>query len=136
MFQIRITHKVKKHPLATNEASDGAHAPRSAAASGKLVVPASDRRLSLLGCLGWAGAALKPHAASSDPDTAIEVLSEVVTSSVLVWFGRQSGMKSWVCDGLDFFKAPWAVYSVLGAAGPRAADAPVAVPLEIDGSRL
>ena len=39
-------------------------------------------------CLGWAGAAPKPHAASSDPDTAIELLSEVVTWSVLVWFGR------------------------------------------------
>ena len=80
-------------PVGDNEASDGAHAPRSAAASGKLVVPASDRRLSLLGCLGWAGAALKPHAASSDPDTAIEVLSEVVTSSVLVWFGAKRDEK-------------------------------------------
>ena len=89
-----------------------------------------------MGSLGWAGAAPQPHVASRDGETAIKLLSEVVTSSVLVWFGRQSGMKSWVCDGLDFFKAPWAVYSVLGAAGPRAADAPVAVPLEIDGSRL
>ena len=37
---------------------------------------------------------------------------------------------------LTFFEAPWAVYSVLGAVGPRAAAAPVALPLEIDGSRL
>ena len=45
-------------------------------------------------------------------------------------------VKRWVCDGLDFFAAPWAVYSVLGAVEPRAAAAPVALPLEIDGSRL
>ena len=97
-----MTHKVKKHPLVTNEASNGALPPRSAAASGRLVLPASDRRLSPLGSLGWAGAAPKPHAVSSDAGTAIEFLSEVVTWSVLVWFGRQRGMKSWVCDGLDF----------------------------------
>ena len=45
-------------------------------------------------------------------------------------------MKKGACDGLDFFEAPCAVYSVLGAVGPRAAAAPVALPLEIDGSRL
>ena len=32
---------------------------------------------------------------------------------------------------LTFFEAPWVVYSVLGAVGPRAAAAPVALPLEI-----
>ena len=37
---------------------------------------------------------------------------------------------------LIFFEAPWAVYSVVGAVGPRAAAAPVALPLEIGGSRL
>ena len=89
--------------MATNEASDGARPPRRAAASGRLVLPASDRRLSLLESLGWAGAASKPRAASSEVDTAIELLSEVVTWSVLVWFGRQRGMKNWVYDGLDFF---------------------------------
>ena len=53
---------------------------------------------------GWAGAAPKPHAASSDPDRAIELLSEVVTGSVHdVWFGRQRVMTDWVCDGLNFF---------------------------------
>ena len=89
-----------------------------------------------MGSIGRAGAP-KPHAASSDGDTAIELLSKVVTWSVLVWFGRQRGMKNWVCDGLGFFfEAPWAVYSVLGAVGPRAAATPVALPLEIDGSRL
>ena len=91
-----------KNPLATKEASDGAFPPRSAAASGRFVLPASDRRLSLLGCLGWAGVAPKPHAASNDADTAIKLLSEVVTWSVLVWFGKERGMKSWVWDGLDF----------------------------------
>ena len=90
-------------PAGNNEASDEALPTRSAAASGRLVLPASDRRLSLLGCLRWVSAAPKPHAASSDPDTSIELLSEVVTWSVLVWFGRQTGMKNWVCDGLDFF---------------------------------
>ena len=70
--------------MATNEASDGALPPRGAAASGILVSVSSERRLSLLGCLGWADAAPKPHAASSDADTAIELLSEVVTWSVLV----------------------------------------------------
>ena len=87
--------------MATNEASDGALPPRSAAASGRLVLPGSDRRLSLFGSVGWAGAAPKPHAASSDADTAIEVLSDVVTWLVLVRFGRRRGMKNWVCDGLD-----------------------------------
>ena len=89
--------------MATNEASDGALPPRSAAANGRLVLLALDRRLSLSVCLGWAGAAPKPHAANSDADTAIKFLSEVVTWSVLVWFGRQRGTKNWVCDGLDFF---------------------------------
>ena len=82
-----------KHPLATNEARGGALPPRSAAASGRLVLPAPDGRLSHLGSLGWAGAAPKPHAASSDANPAIELLSEVVTWSVLVWFGRQRVMK-------------------------------------------
>ena len=50
-------------------------------------------------CLGWAGAAPKPHAASSNADTAIELLNEVVTRSVLVWFEKQREMKNWVCDG-------------------------------------
>ena len=80
-----------KHPLSTNEASDGALPPRSAADRGKLVLPASDRRLSLMGCLGWAGAFPKPHVASSDPDTAIELISEVVTSSCSCGLGGKEG---------------------------------------------
>ena len=109
---------MKKHTLATNEASDGSRPPRSVAASGRLTVPASDSRLSLLRSFGWAGAALKPHAASSDADTAIERLIEVVTWSVLVWFVRQRGMENWVCDGLDLFLG--AVGGLLCARGRRA----------------
>ena len=129
-----MTHKVNQHPLATNKASDGARPPRSAAASGRLVSSAPARRRSLLGSLGRA--APKPNACSSDGDTAIERLGEVVTWLVLVWFGRQRGMKTSFCHGLDFVEAPWVVYSVLGAVGSRAAADPVALPLEIDGSRL
>ena len=97
--------KVKKHALATNEASDGKRPPRSAADSGRLVSLASARRLSLLRFLGWADAAPKAHAGSSDGDTAIELLSEVVTWMVLIWFGRQRGMKNWVCEGPVFFQS-------------------------------
>ena len=98
----RIMHKVKQHPWATNEASNGARPPRSAAASVRLVSPAPDKRLSISESLGWAGAAPKPRAASSGGDTAIELLSDVVTWSVLEWFGRQRGTDNWVYDGLDF----------------------------------
>ena len=90
MFYIQTTH-VKKHPLGTNEVSDGARPPRSAAVSGRLVLPAQARRLSLLQSLGCVGTASKPGAGSSDEDTAIELLIDVVISSVLVWFGRQEG---------------------------------------------
>ena len=82
--KIGITHKVKKHLWATNEASDGARPPRSAAASGIIVLPAPAVRLSILGLFGWAGAAPKPRATSSGGDTAIELLREVVTWFVLV----------------------------------------------------
>ena len=37
---------------------------------------------------------------------------------------------------LFYFEAPWTVYSVLEAVGPRAAAAAVALPLEIAGSHL
>ena len=83
-----------------------------------------------MGSLGWAAAAPKPHAGNSNGDTAIEFLSEVATSLVLVWFGRQRA------TALIFFEAPKAVYSVLGAVGPRAVAAPMALPFEIDGSCL
>ena len=54
--------------------------------------------------MSWvAGAAPKPHAGSSNGDTAIEFLSEVVTWSVLVCFSRQRGTKNWVCNGLVIF---------------------------------
>ena len=52
-----------------------------------------------------ASAAPKPHAGSSDGDTVIDFLSEVVTWSVLVWFAKQRGMTIWVvCDGLVNFR--------------------------------
>ena len=50
------------------------------------------------------GAGPKPHAGSSDGDTSIDFLSEVVAWSVLVWFTRQRGMENWVCDGVIFFR--------------------------------
>ena len=54
--------------------------------------------------MSWvADAALQRHAGSSDGDTAIELLSEVVTWSMLVWFARQGGRKRWVRDGLVKF---------------------------------
>ena len=49
-----------------------------------------------LGMSRMAGAAPKPHAGSTDGDTAIELLSEVVTWSVLVWLARKRWMKNWV----------------------------------------
>ena len=58
-----------------------------------------------MGSLEWADAAPEPHAGSSDGDTAIVLLSEVVTwlSLVLVWVGMQRGMETRVYDGLDLF---------------------------------
>ena len=54
--------------------------------------------------MSWgAGAAPKSHAGSSDGDTGIDILSEVLTRSVLVRFGRYGGMKNRVRDGLVFF---------------------------------
>ena len=46
--------------------------------------------------------------------------------------GGKEGRKPGFATALIFFEAPWALYSVLGAVGPRAAAAPVALPLEID----
>ena len=57
-----------------------------------------------MGSLEWADAAPEPHTGISNGDTALELLSEVVTwlNLVLVWFGMQRGMKTRVCDGFDF----------------------------------
>ena len=49
------------------------------------------------------GSAPKSHADSSDGDTTIDHLSEVVTRRVLAWVGRPKGTQHWVCDGLVFF---------------------------------
>ena len=70
-----------------------------------------------LGMSWMAGVAPKPHAGSNDGDTAIELLIEVATWSVLVWFGRQRGMKNWVCDGLGTFRG--AANGLLCARGHR-----------------
>ena len=56
-----------------------------------------------LGTSWVAAAAPQPHAGSSDGDTAIELLSDFVTWSVLVWFARQIEIKNWACDGLAIF---------------------------------
>ena len=109
-------------PFDNHEASDGTRLPRSAAASGRLVSPAPDRCLSIVGYFGLGDAALDPHAANSDGDTAIEFISKVVTRSVLVQFGRQRWAE---IQGLRrpcfFCEASWAVYSVQGVVWPRAA---------------
>ena len=52
--------------------------PRSAAASGRLFLPAAARRLWLYASLGWAGATPLPDTGSSDGNIAVELLSEVV----------------------------------------------------------
>ena len=77
--------------MSTNEASDGARPPRSGAASGRFVLPAPARRLRIS---WWAGAASKPQAGSSDADTVIKLLSEVVTWLMLVWFVGQTEIKN------------------------------------------
>ena len=58
-----------------------------------------------------------------------------MVSARVVWEAKRDG-KLGLRRPFFFFEAPWAVYSVLGAVGPRAAAASVALPLEIDGSRL
>ena len=107
-FLDRITHKGQQTPVR------GQPTRRRATAR---VLPGGARRAAA-GCfcqhrrrgylargMSWvAGVDPKPHAGSRDGDTAIELLSEVVTCSILVWFARQRWMKnSWVCDGLVFF---------------------------------
>ena len=61
-----------------------------------------------LGTSWVASAAPTPHAGSSNAVTGIEVLSEVVTRSMLVGCARQRGVKNWVYGGRVNF---------LGAAG-------------------
>ena len=56
VFKIKKTHEVKKHSVATNEASDGTCPPLIATTSGRLALLAMNRLLSLLRSLGWAGA--------------------------------------------------------------------------------
>ena len=53
----------------------------------------------------------------------------------VVWEAKRD-KKTGFATAFIFFEAPWAVYSVLGVVGPRAAAVPVALPLEIGGARL
>lgn len=46
---------------------------RGAATGGRLFLPAPANGISLLGCLGWLGAAQKSHTASSDGHVLIEL---------------------------------------------------------------
>ena len=71
---------VHEHPWATTEASNSSRLPQSAAANGRLFLPAAARRLWLEAHLGWAGAAPSPHTGSSGGDIAVELLliSDVV----------------------------------------------------------
>ena len=92
VFFVFVRTGPKIHPFPTNETSDVKRPPRrNAAATGGLLLPAPTmlKRLSHLGTLVWADAAPKPYPGSSDGDTAIGILNEVVTCWVLVWFGRQ-----------------------------------------------
>ena len=76
--KIKERKRVNEHPWATTEASDGARPPRSAAASGRLFLPAAASRLWLRAPLGWAGATPRPDKGSIDGDLAVELLSEVI----------------------------------------------------------
>ena len=84
-------HQAMKHPMTSNETSDGKRPPRSAVATGGVFSPAPARRLSLLGCIGWAGAAPKPQGGSINGDVTTELLSEVVTWLVLVCVRGKEG---------------------------------------------
>ena len=55
--------------------------------------------------LGQLAQPRSPTQAAATGIRAIELLSEVVTWSALVWFARQErGMTNWVCDGLVIFR--------------------------------
>ena len=55
MFYMRIMPKVKKHPLATNEASDRKRSPLGIAATGKIVFAGPGQEAIALGTslVGW-----------------------------------------------------------------------------------
>lgn len=127
---------VKEHPWATNEARNGPRSPRSAAASGTLLMPAPAKRRSLLGCLEMTGAAPKQHVGSSDGDTSIKLLSEkrdVVGSRVVSEAKRDGQLGLRRPCGL-FRCRGWS--TPLGAVEPRAASTLVALPLGKDGYRI
>ena len=98
--------RVNEHPWATNEKSGGSCPPRSAATSGRLVLAAQFLEAIARGMSRVAGAALEPHAGSNDGDTAIELLSEVVTRSVRVWFWEANkGWETVLAMALQVFEA-------------------------------
>ena len=132
MFYIRTTH-VKKHPLGTNEVSDGARLPGAPRPAADSFCRHRLGRLSLLG-ISWVGwrrpKAPRGQQRRGYSDRTSGRSHHLVV--VLVWFGRQRGMKNWACDGFDFFLGPVGVL----LCATRAAAAPAALPLVIDGSRL
>ena len=58
-----------------------------------------------MGPLGWAAAAPKPHAGSSDgvSDRTFERIRHLVGSRRVVWEAKRDEKLNWVCDGLDSF---------------------------------
>ena len=76
---ILITHKDEETPYNTTSNQRGQRRQASSLerrGTGRLVWPALAGRLSVLGPLGWAGAGQKPHAGSSDGDTATELATQ------------------------------------------------------------
>ena len=96
----RRTQKDQRTPEG-NRPGEWRPASSSGRRSQRLIVPCgTDEEAIALGRSWEAGTALRPHAGSSDGDTAIEGLSEVVTWSVLVRGLRLKRMKNLVCDDL------------------------------------
>ena len=94
VLQLEERTQVKKQPFVGNHRCERRQASSPERRDYRQIVFAGTvRKLSLLGSLGWAGAAPKPHAGSSD-DTVIELLSEIMTWLELVWLGRQRGMEN------------------------------------------
>ena len=128
-FVERITHdKGQRTPERNQRGERRPASPPGRREQRPFYLPGPPKSLSLLGCRGWLAQPRSPTQTA-----AIELLSEVVTWSVLVWFARQRGMKSCVGDGLVFFFRwrGWSrcYYSVLETVGPLAAAASVALPV-------
>ena len=131
----RITHKGHRTPEGNQRGERWPASSPGCRGQRPIISAGTAEEAIALGTSWVAGVALKPHAGSSDGDTAIEHLSEIVTWSVLVWFARQRGMENWVCDGLVNVRgaADGLLCASVGAVGPRAAAAPVALSLGNNG---